>query len=99
MRFARTGSRRKRQHFDKTFFKTGVACRSYLLKTSRHRLPAGAALASQGPGGGPGTAGELTQMVMGYHRLWDVGTGGGLRIDRRSAAAPALGSRAQSRPN
>jgi hypothetical protein len=64
MRFARTGSRRKRQHFDKTFFKTGVACRSYLLKTSRHRLPAGAALASQGPGGGPGTAGELTQMVM-----------------------------------
>ena len=27
-------------------------------------LPADAALASQGPGGGPGTAGELTQLVM-----------------------------------
>ena len=27
-------------------------------------LPAGAALASQGPGGGPGTAGRLTQLVM-----------------------------------
>jgi hypothetical protein len=27
-------------------------------------LPAGAALASQGPGGGPGTASDLTQLVM-----------------------------------
>src|ERR1700690_2582614 len=27
-------------------------------------LPASEALASQGPGGGPGTAGELTQLVM-----------------------------------
>jgi hypothetical protein len=27
-------------------------------------LPAGAALASQGPGGGPGTASDLTRLVM-----------------------------------
>jgi len=27
-------------------------------------LPASAALASQGPGGGPGTASDLTQLVM-----------------------------------
>ena len=27
-------------------------------------LPAGTALASQGPGGGPGTASDLTQLVM-----------------------------------
>jgi hypothetical protein len=27
-------------------------------------LPAGAAFASQGPGGGPGTASDLTQLVM-----------------------------------
>ena len=27
-------------------------------------LPAGATLASQGPGGGPGTASDLTQLVM-----------------------------------
>jgi hypothetical protein len=75
MRIVRAGSRRKRQHFDKTFFKTGVACRPYLLKTSRHSSPAGAAIASQGLGGGPGTASDLNQLVwlsssMGRRHWW-----------------------------
>ena len=54
-------------------------------------LSAGAALASQGPGGGPGTASDLTQLVMaiivyGTSALV-VGAG-----DRRGAAALALKS-------
>lgn len=35
-----------------------------LTSTAMVLLPAGAALASQGPGGGPGTAGPFTQLAM-----------------------------------
>jgi hypothetical protein len=78
-------------HFHRTFFKTGIGCRPYLLEISssqeivmtsfriRFRMSrsacatlsaatgllwVGAALASQGPGGGPGTAGGFTQLAM-----------------------------------
>jgi hypothetical protein len=75
--------------FNKTFFKTGVGCRPYLLQKSTQeiamtsfrtaRIPrlafatastvtallwAGAAFASQGPGGGVGTASSFTQLAM-----------------------------------
>ena len=36
----------------------------FLISTATVSLPAGAALASQGPGGGPGTAGPFTQLAM-----------------------------------
>ena len=36
----------------------------FLISTATVLLPAGAALASQGPGGGPGTAGPFTQLAM-----------------------------------
>ena len=36
----------------------------FLTSTAMVLLPPGAALASQGPGGGPGTAGPFTQLAM-----------------------------------
>lgn len=36
----------------------------FLTSTAMVLLPAGAALASQGPGSGPGTAGPFTQLAM-----------------------------------
>jgi hypothetical protein len=58
-------------------------------------LPASAALASQGPGGGPGTASDLTQLVMAIivYGTSALVVGAGLI----GAAAPALKSRTQNR--
>jgi hypothetical protein len=94
MKIAPTGSRFARQYFLQiifygTFFKTGIACRPYLLPKSTQEIAmtlsrtrriqplasaiastvltslwAGAAFASQGPGGGPGTATSFTQLAM-----------------------------------
>jgi hypothetical protein len=94
MQIARTGSRFASQYFlaiffHKTFFKTGVGCRPYLLQKSTQEIAmtksrtaritqlasaialtvptslwAGAAFASQGPGGGLGTASSFTQLTM-----------------------------------
>jgi hypothetical protein len=94
MKIAQTGSRFALRYFlaiffHKTFFKTGIGCRPYLLpkwtqeiamtlpraaripqlasaiaSTVLTALWAEAAFASQGPGGGPGTASSFTQLAM-----------------------------------
>jgi hypothetical protein len=59
----------------------------FLTSTTTILLSAHAALASQGPGGGPGTAGPFTPTGDGHSRLWNLSAGGRRRADRRTAKA------------